>query len=101
MTKLKGNDIRVYMSMYALTIIISIYAQMIDIGRVQWYLMFSICVILPTIVRAMIKTKFKYFTIVIVPLIILYGFIYSYRIVFVQSSNKSMTDYRCILFEDE
>lgn len=101
--KLNGHDSRIYITMYALATVVAIFSKIgsSTIVRLQWYFMFSICILLPLIVRAIIRTKFKNFVVLLIPLIIFYGFIYSYRIVFVQSSNKCMTDYSNILFDKE
>ena len=95
-----NKNIRIYLIMCSLVTIVSIYSTAINIGRIQWYLMFSLCIILPTIVRTIGKTKFKYFNILIVPVILLYGIVYMSAI-YNQPTNKCMHDYSNILIKGE
>ena len=95
-----NKNIKIYLIIYAFATVIAIYSTIINIGRIQWYLMFSLCIILPTIVRAIGKTKFKYFNILVVPLVLLYGIIYM-NAIYNQSTNKCMHDYSNILVKGE
>ena len=99
--KMKGHDSRIYITMFALATVVAIFSKIGSsvIVRLQWYCMFSLCILLPLIARALTKTKFKNFIILYIPIIIVYGIFYSYRIVFVQSSNECMTNYASILFK--
>ena len=101
--KLKGNDFRIYIAMFALATIVALCSKIgsSTMVRLQWYFMFSLCIILPSVIRSMIKTKFKYFTVILIPFIIFYGFLYSYRIVFVQKTNECMRDYESIFVKGE
>lgn len=92
--------IKIYNFMYALSLIIAIYSKFVGIGRLQWYLSFSLCIILPSVVRELIKSKYKSMVVLLFPLIIIYGFWYSYRIVFVQSGNEGMRNYSNVLWKE-
>lgn len=97
-----NSNIRIYIVMCALTSVVSVYSTVVDIGRIQWYLNFSICILLPLIARGMNKLeKYKYWNLFFVPIIVIYGLFFSYKIVFVQKTNKSMTNYSNILFEED
>ena len=97
--KLLNRNARIYIVICALTTVISIYSTMVDIGRIQWYLNFSICILLPLIARSMnMLEKYKYWNIFFMPIILIYGVIFAYRIVFLQESNIYMTNYSNILF---
>lgn len=92
-----NSNIKIYVTIYALASVVSIYSSMIDIGRIQWYLLFSLCIILPNIVRAVSYSKFKNFNVVIIPLVMTYGVIYMYSI-YNQTTNLCMHQYTNILF---
>lgn len=88
-----NKNIRIYNILYALTVVISIYASFIDLGRIQWYMTLPICIILPSIARAL-KHQKKELCYLFTPLILLYGFIYASRIV----SGTIITEYKNIFF---
>ena len=101
--RLNGHDSRIYITMYALATVVAIFSKLGSsaIVRLQWYFMFALCILIPLIARTLVKTKFKNFIVLFIPLIIFYGIFYSYRIVFIQSTNECMTNYRNILFDKE
>lgn len=94
----KNKNIKIYIIMFIAALIVTIYSNFINIGRIQWYLMFAICILLPSIVRELNHSKYYYLNVLLVPIIIFYGFIYSYRIVFVQKTNVCMTNYSNVLW---
>lgn len=93
-----NKNVKIYITLSALTTVISIYSTVIGIGRIQWYLNFAICILLPSIVRAINKNHlYKYWNILLVPIIIAYGVVYSNNIVN-QESNAGMRNYSNVLF---
>lgn len=98
LVKLNKNA-KIYITLCALTTVISIYSTVVAIGRIQWYLNFSICILLPLSVRAINKNKlYKFWNILFVPIIICYGILYSYQTITIQESNQRMPDYSNVLF---
>ncbi len=95
----ENKNIRIYIILYAMAIVISIYSTVLKIGRMQWYLNIAICIILPVIIRAVLKSKYKYFTILLVPLVLLYGGIYAYRIIYLEPTNEGLRDYSNVFFK--
>lgn len=97
------KEMEFYIIFYSTAIVISIFDSLVNIGRIQWYLNYAVCIILPTLVRSIWlnrgNIKYKYINILLIPLIIVYGLIYSYRIVFVQTSNKNMKNYSNVLWK--
>lgn len=92
--------IKIYIVTYALATVISIYTTMLNIGRIQWYLLFSICIIFPNMVRAIQKSKYKYFNILLVPLIMTYGILYM-NSMYNQPTNLCMHTYSNVLLKED
>ena len=88
-----NKDIRIYNIIYAITIIISIYASIMDLGRIQWYMTFPICIILPSIGRVLWQQR-KELGYLYIPIEMLYGLIYAYRI----TLNMTVNEYQNIFF---
>lgn len=97
--KIQNKSIRVYIILYTLATIVSIYSAWFNIGRMQWYSMFAICVILPSISRIFNQLKNEELNLFVIPTIIAYGILYSYKIVFIQSTNECMRTYSNIVFK--
>ena len=96
----KFNDkIRIYITIYLLATVISIYNTWFEIGRIQWYCNFAVCIILPSVVRAFKKLKYVQLNFISIPAFITYAVMYSYRIVFIQVTNICMTNYYNILIK--
>lgn len=93
-----NKQINIYISIYAMSIIFSIYSIFMDIGRMQWYCMFSMCIILPSILEVLKKVKNQEFAYLYIPVLIFYAILYSYRIL-MGSSRESMLLYENILFQ--
>lgn len=93
----KNKNINIYIIIYALSLIISIYSLFLDIGRMQWYCMFSTCIILPSILEVLKKVKSQEYAVMFIPLILLYGIFYSY-LNLISSSRIGMLQYTNILF---
>lgn len=89
--------IKLHIVIYSLASVISIYSTIINIGRIQWYLIFSVCILLPDIARAVNRSKYRNFNIILVPLIMIYGILYMYSI-YNQTTNICMHEYTNILF---
>lgn len=76
---LKNNkNIDKYITIYAMALIISVYSVFLDIGRIQWYCMFSTCIILPSILEVLKKVKKQEYTIIYIPLMMIYAILYAY-----------------------
>ncbi len=94
-----NKNTKIYIVLSALTTVISIYSTVISIGRIQWYLNFANCILLPLVVRAINKnTLYKYWNILLIPIIIIYGLFYSYKILN-QPSYDGMLNYSNVLFD--
>ncbi len=98
---LKENEhIKIYIVIYALAIIIGIYGTIIPIGRIEWYMNFAICIIIPQIVRAVIHSKYKNWVVLLIPLIIIYGGIYAYKTIYSGANGEHIKNYSNILFKE-
>ena len=98
---LKNNkNIKIYIVMYTLAITIGIYSTVLNIGRIQWYMNFAICIIFPSIVRSILNTKFKNFIVLLIPIILLYGTIYAYRIIYIEPTNEGLRNYSNVFFKE-
>ena len=75
-----NKNIRIYNILYSLTIIISIYSSFINIARIQWYVTFSLCIILPSLVREL-KQPYKELSYFSLPFVIAYGIIYGNKLI--------------------
>ena len=96
-----NKNTKIYITLSALTTVISIYSTMIGIGRIQWYLNFSICILLPLMVRAINKNKmYRYWNILFIPIIVVYAMFYSNKIIH-QESNEGMENYSNVLFKED
>ena len=91
----KNKNIDKYITIYSFGLIISIYSVFIDIGRIQWYCMFSTCVILPSILEVLKKIKKQEYAIMYIPLIFIYAILYSY-INLTSPSRECMLPYKNI-----
>ncbi|MDO5555311.1 MAG: EpsG family protein [Clostridia bacterium] len=94
-----NNNIYLYNLLCGISIVISIYTIWFPIGRIEWYCNFSICIILPSIIRAMKEIKKAEGNLILLPFIIMYAVIYSYRITFIQASRESMLNYSNFLLK--
>ncbi len=93
----QNKNIKIYIVIYTLAIAIGIYSTVLNIGRIEWYMNFAICIIFPQIARAVRFSKFKYFTILLIPLILVYGAVYAYRIIYLEPSNDGLRNYTSVL----
>ncbi len=96
--KKQNRYIKIYIVMYTLAIVIGIYSTVLSIGRIQWYLSYVICIIFPQIVRTVLNSKFKNFVVLLIPLIIMYGSIYAYRIIYLEPTFYGIRNYSNIFF---
>lgn len=95
---LKNNkNIDKYITIYAMALIIAVYSVFLDIGRMQWYCMFSTCIILPSILEVLKKVKSQEYAVMYIPLMLIYGILYSY-LNLMSPSRKMMLHYENILF---
>ena len=95
---LKNNkNIDKYITIYAMALIITVYSVFLDIGRMQWYCMFSTCIILPSILEVLKKVKSQEYAVIYIPLMLVYGLLYSY-LNLMDSSRRMMLYYENILF---
>lgn len=93
----ENKNIRIYIALYAFATIISVYSVMLDIGRIQWYCNIAICILIPTIARALLKSKSKELTYIYMPLMIIYAFLYANSILN-SGTRECMLYYSNILF---
>lgn len=78
----KNKNYQFYVFMYALALVVSISAAFIDFGRAQWYFNIYICFVLPILIQENYKIKqSKVLNYVLIPLIIIYGILYSTTII--------------------
>ncbi len=95
---LKNNkNIDKYITIYAMALIISVYSVFLDIGRMQWYCMYSTCIILPSILEVLKKVKSQEYAVMYIPCMLIYGLLYSY-VNLTASSREMMLHYKNILF---
>lgn len=92
-----NKHIRLYMVIYSLSIIISIYSTFMEIDRVQWYSMFSLCIILPSIYEELKKIKKQELAVMYIPIMTIYPILYSYLIL-TSKTRECMLTYSNILF---
>lgn len=88
-----NKNIRIYTIIYAITIVISMYTSVMDLGRIQWYMTFPICIILSDIAKALYYQR-KEIAYLYNLLVIVYGLIYAYRI----TMNTTIMEYQNIFF---
>lgn len=93
----KNKNIDKYITIYATALIISIYSVFLDIGRIQWYCMFSTCIILPSILEVLKKFKKQEYAIIYIPLMVVYAILYAYANLN-NSAREDMLMYKNILF---
>lgn len=95
---LKDNkNIDKYITIYAMALIISVYSVFLDIGRMQWYCMFSTCIILPSILEVLKKIKSQEYAIMYIPLMAIYAILYAY-VNLTSSTRQDMLFYKNIFF---
>lgn len=89
-------NIKKYITVYAMAVIISVYSVFMDIGRMQWYCVFAMCIILPNILEVLKKIKKQEFALMYIPLMIMYALLYSHNIM-MGATRKCMLIYNNIL----
>ena len=95
---LKNNpNIDKYITIYAMALIISVYSGFLDIGRMQWYCMFSTCIILPSILEVLKKVKSQEYAVMYIPLMAIYAILYAYMNL-TSFSREDMLFYKNVFF---
>lgn len=93
---------KIYIFLYAISIILSICSMFISFGRTQWYFNILICILLPLIIKSIKKYgKYKYYSLIVIPLVIIYGFIYSIKMTDVNSKVVNFGNYDNILINNK
>lgn len=97
MLQKENKNARIYIAIYAFATIISIYSVMLDIGRIQWYCNVTMCILIPSIYKSLVRSKSKELAYIYMPLMIAYAFLYANSILNT-STRECMLYYSNILF---
>ena len=95
----KYKEYPMYLFLYSVAIIVSIYSVFIDFGRAQWYFNIFVCIILSAIVKYISLGSKKYLNLVVIPLVIFYGVLYSQSITNPASNILYLNKYGNIVME--
>lgn len=96
-----NKNTKIFITLCALTTVISVYSTIVNIGRIQWYFNFTICILLPMMVRAINRNRqYKYWNLIFIPIIIIYSLIYSNKIIN-QDSYIGMKNYSNVLISKD
>ena len=80
-----------------MSIIFAAFSVFMSIGRMQWYCMFSMCIILPSILEVLKKIKNQEYAYIYIPFMMFYAVFYSYRVL-TGDTRICMLTYNNILF---
>lgn len=98
MTKEDSPNFPLYLTLYSSSLIITIYSLFIGFGRAEWYFNIYICMILPMVVSIVSKKpSMRIAAIIIVPMILLYGYLYSNHLIDEKSHIVYFDKYESIL----
>ncbi len=92
---------KILIVLYSISIIISIYASMINFGRVQWYFNILICLIVPMLIKGIKKSKTRYWNLILIPLFTTYCIIYCSRLVDKSANIVNLNNYENQLLRGE
>lgn len=97
MLQRENKNARIYIAIYAFATIVSIYSVMLDIGRVQWYCNIAMCILIPSIYKAIKQSKSRELAYIYMPLMVIYAFIYASAMLS-STTREGMLCYSNILF---
>ena len=88
--------------LYSISVIIAMCSSIFNLGRLEWYFSIFICLFLPELIKNIwANKKIHFLNFIFIPLIIVYGLLYSNLLVSKDSKIVSIDEYQNVLMHRE